>query len=259
MGTPQFQKAEYGAAAAERCKLCSQPLGATYYRVNGAVACQACADKAKGETPKDGHIAFTRGLIFGIGGAVVGLVLYAGFTIVTGLIIGYVSLAVGYIVGKAIKLGSKGAGGRRYQIAALILTYMAVSLAAVPIGISQVMKERAAQHQTQSATRAPSDNPSIDAPAASQPDSQDAPADTPPQRKHVSRGSIVLSLLYLGLASPFLDLSNSFSGIIGLVILGVGLRIAWRTTAGDESGQVVGPFKNAAPAAASAGAPPSLG
>jgi len=259
MDTPQFQKAEYGSATAERCKLCSQPLGATYYRVDGALACQSCAEKAKSAAPKDSHIDYTRGLIFGIGGAIAGLALYATFTIVTGLIIGYVALAVGYIVGRAIKFGSKGAGGIRYQITALVLTYMAVSLAAIPIGISQAMKERPAQHQARVETQVPSDGSSVEAPPESQPESQNNPADAPrPQRPHVAVGSVLLGLLFVGLASPFLALRDSFSGIIGLVILSVGLRIAWRMTAGSEGGQVVGPFKNTA-APGTAGAPPSLG
>jgi hypothetical protein len=90
--------------------------------------------------PNDTHAAFVRGLTFGIGGAVLGLIIYAAFGIITGLMLGYISLAVGYIVGKAIKMGSKGIGGRRYQIAAVLLTYIAVSMAAVPIGISQIVK-----------------------------------------------------------------------------------------------------------------------
>jgi hypothetical protein len=39
-------------------------------------------------------------------------------------------------------------------------------------------------------------------------------------------------LTLLGLASPFLELSNPTHGIIGLVILFVGMRIAWKITAG---------------------------
>jgi hypothetical protein len=65
------------------------------------------------------------------------MILYAAFGIITGLVIGYLSLAVGYIVGKAILFGSGGIGGRRYQIAAALLTYVAVSIAAIPMGIAQ--------------------------------------------------------------------------------------------------------------------------
>jgi len=61
------------------------------------MACAACGERAQHELPKDSHALFIRGLIFGIGAAILGLILYATFEIATGLIIGYVSLAVGQI------------------------------------------------------------------------------------------------------------------------------------------------------------------
>ncbi len=140
---PQFATVEYSKKTdGDYCTFCNQPIAGQYYRVNGKMACSSCADRAHRELPNDSHTAFMRGLLFGAGAAIVGLVLYAAFAIVTGLLIGYVSLAVGYIVGKGIKIGSKGMGGRRYQIAAVLLTYAAVSLAAIPIWISIVSKER---------------------------------------------------------------------------------------------------------------------
>src|SRR5262249_59951279 len=111
-----------------------------YYRINGVQACTNCTDKLKAQVPKDSHAAFMRGILFGAGGAIVGLIVYSAFGIITGLMIGYVSLAVGWLVGKAIKMGSKGVGGRRYQIVALAFTYAAVSLSAVPIWILAYMK-----------------------------------------------------------------------------------------------------------------------
>ena len=62
------------------------------------------------------------------------MIVYATFTIVTICTIGYIALAVGWLVAKAIMKGSNGIGGRRYQVAAVLLTYAAISLAAVPIG-----------------------------------------------------------------------------------------------------------------------------
>src|ERR1700761_7375216 len=134
---PQFGTAEYagGTPGGERCKSCGQSLASQYYRVNGAVTCNYCGEQALLRKPQDTHQIFVRGLLFGIGGAILGIILYAGFGIVTGLMLGYISLAVGWIVGKAIKKGTNGIGGRRYQIAAVLLTYSAVSLSAIPIGI----------------------------------------------------------------------------------------------------------------------------
>jgi hypothetical protein len=112
--TPQFGTAEYQSkSGSDTCQSCNQTLTGLYYRVNGSLACEHCTEQLKIQLPKDSHSAFVRGLLFGVGGAILGLILYSVFAIVTGIVIGYVSLAVGYIVGKAIKFGSGGIGGRR--------------------------------------------------------------------------------------------------------------------------------------------------
>jgi len=127
--TPQFGTAEYKSSpGVDTCKSCNQTLTGQYYRINGALACERCTEQLKTQLPKDSHAAFVRGLVFGIGGAILGLILYSAFGIITGIVIGYVSLAVGFIVGKTIKFGSGGIGGRRYQIVAALLTYAAVSM-----------------------------------------------------------------------------------------------------------------------------------
>jgi hypothetical protein len=140
--SPQFSTAEYNNKGSNVCRSCNQTIAGSYYRVNGALACPNCAQQLQAQLPKDSHSAFERALLFGVGGAILGLIIYAAFGIITGWMIGYISLAVGYIVGKAIVKGSGGLGGRRYQIAAVLLTYFAVSMAAIPMGISQVIKEK---------------------------------------------------------------------------------------------------------------------
>jgi hypothetical protein len=159
-----------------------------------------------------------------------------GFTILTGLYIGYVSLAVGWLVGRAIMLGSKGIGGRRYQIAAVILTYAAVSLAAVPIAISYQLKakshsESVQPQQQQSATEAENSQPEQAQP-----------------KPKLSFGAAILQLLVIGLASPFLELQDPVHGIIGLVILMVGIRIAWQITTGSRRANIEGPYESSSAA-----------
>ena len=117
------------------------------------------------------------------------MALYAGFVILTNIEIGYMSLAVGFIVAKAMMMGSKGVGGRQYQITAAILTYAAVSLSVIPIALYHTK----------------------------------LPLDALPFGE----------LLRIGLTSPFLELqADTFRGVIGLVILFVGINIAWKMTAG---------------------------
>lgn len=215
-GVPQFATAEYsGNTGQTPCKACGQQIKGAYYQVNGVPVCANCAQRIKEQILKDSHRAFSRGVLLGIGGAILGLGLYVGFALATGLMIGYISLAVGYIVGKAIVIGSGGVRGRRYQVAAVLLTYMAVSLAAVPIAVSQ--------HRAQSA-----DSSTVNPPTMS-------PA----------RAVGVLTLI--GLASPFLALSNPVQGTIGLIILFVGIRIAWKITAARPV-IISGPLSEAVPA-----------
>jgi hypothetical protein len=222
-GTPQFGTAEFaGDAAGAACKACGRPIGGDHYRINGFATCAGCAQQIKQQIPEDSHSAFVRGVLFGIGAAILGLILYVGFALATGLMIGYVSLAVGYLVGKAIAKGSGGVGGRRYQIAAVLLTYSAVSLSAVPIAITQQIKHRSEQQ-------------------ARVADSAAAPA---PSMNPVG---LIGTLALIGLASPFLELSDPVHGIIGLVILFVGIRIAWKITAARQV-SIEGPIRDHAPA-----------
>jgi uncharacterized protein (DUF983 family) len=197
--TPQFATAEYSSNASNMtCAACRQPIGGSYFKIKGASVCAACTEKIQAQVPQDSHAAFARALLFGIAGALVGLALYVVFAIATGLIIGYVSLAVGYIVGKAMRMGSGGVGGRRYQVVAVLLTYLAVSMSAVPIALEQ------ARHVTIS-------------------------------------GSVAAQLALAGIASPILELRDPAHGVIGLIILFVGMRFAWRFTAAPTL-NVTGPY-----------------
>ncbi len=249
---PQFGTAEYkGAASGEICKACNKTISGEYYRVNGAQACAACVDRVKQQMPKDTHAAFVRGILFGIGGAIAGLIVYSLFGIITGIVIGYVSLAVGWLVGKAIKAGSKGIGGRRYQIVAVAFTYAAVSMSAIPMGIAAYVKQDKNKVQTSQTKTVPNSGAVVvDGGAAGDNESEAAKSEAggTPQKK-MSAGGVIGALLFAGLASPFLELGDEPGGIIGLVILFVGMNIAWKMTAGAKI-DIVGPFKASEPTAA---------
>jgi hypothetical protein len=230
--TPQFNTAEYaGQAGTEQCQFCQQTITSRYYRVNNALACPACAEKAALEVPRDSHAAFMRALLFGAGAAIAGLALYATVEIATGWVIGYVSLAVGWMVGKAMMAGSKGIGGRRYQIAAILLTYAAVSMAIIPVVVSHSIEKRGTGRQAQT-----------QAPSTSDQDSEQ-PNQSPAQPR-VNLLAALGQLAFLGIASPFLGLQDPFHGLLGLFILSIGIRIAWQITAGTRASGVLGPFSS---------------
>ncbi|MGH9643202.1 MAG: hypothetical protein ACRD3Q_12350 [Terriglobales bacterium] len=254
--TPQFGTAEYtNSPSTDHCQYCHQPVPNTYFRINDSIACAGCAEKARDVLAKDTHSAYVRALLFGIGAAIVGMILYATFEIVTGIIIGYISLAVGWFVGKAMIKGSGGVGGRRYQITAAVLTYAAVSMAAVPVWIHYAgehrraqqqkleQKQKTAEEQRQFESEFGQTHQAPDARATSGPPAQ------PPSQK-MSFGAAIGELALIGIASPFFEVwqgGPSVSWAIGIIILLVGIRIAWRMTAGRPLA-IYGPFSNSASA-----------
>jgi hypothetical protein len=241
--TPQFGTAEYagnlaGNPAGNRCRLCQQPMGGTYYRVNASTVCPGCVEKLRNEVGMDQHTAYVRALAYGVGAAVVGLIGYALIAILLqGWVISYMSIGVGWLVGTAMMKGSNGVGGRRYQIAAAILTYAAVSMAAIPIWI-HFAPERHPQRQTQD-QKFEDEERKFGNGSGQQPDAQPAPEAERPQ---MSLGTWLGRVALIGLASPFIQLTGSpLWGAIGLLILFWGIRIAWRITAGRRF-EIYGPF-----------------
>jgi hypothetical protein len=248
--TPQFGTAEYATKPGSNlCQFCQQPLSGTYYRVNAALACPGCAEKMRSESDQDTHAAYVRALTYGIGAGVVGLIGYALIAILLqGWVISYMSIGVGWIVGTAMMKGSNGVGGRRYQIAAALVTYAAVSMAAVPIWIhfadekkqqrqAQQQKPADEQHQLEQESGQRASEP------RSAPGSEKPRAERPP----VSLGTWLGRVALIGLASPFIQLSgNPFWGAMGLLILFFGMRIAWRIAEGKPFG-IYGPFAYAPP------------
>jgi divalent metal cation (Fe/Co/Zn/Cd) transporter len=197
----------------------------------------------RAERAKDTHAAFMRAILFGTGAAIVGMILYATFAITTGIIVGYVSLAVGWMVGKAMTKGSGGVGGRRYQIAAVLLTYAAVSTAAVPIwmhyaSIQQRTKQQKLAQEQQQFEKEFGQTSQRQLEVA-------APQKQVPQP---SLPAAIMKLLLIGIASPLLEVwegGPTFGWMIGIVILAVGMKIAWRLTAGKQI-EIYGPFNDSA-------------
>ena len=238
--TPQFGTAEYvGPPEGDRCQFCQQLIAGQYYRANGAMACPACAEKMRGAVAVDRHAAYVRAVAYGIGAGVVGLIGYALISILLqGWVISYMSLAVGWIVGTAMMKGSNGAGGRRYQIAAALLTYAAVSMAAIPIWI-HFADERKSQRQAQQ-QKLEDEQRQFEKESGQQTEPERAAPRT--QVSAVDAVAWLGRMALLGLASPFIQLANSPGwGAMGLLILFIGIRIAWRITAGRPL-QIFGPF-----------------
>lgn len=143
---------------------------------------------------------FPRALLFGFVGAILGALAYALFIGITGIALGYLAIGVAFLVAKAMTLGSRERGGRKYQIAAVVLTYLAVAAAHAMLVCWDVRTQ------------------------------------TP------ITGRVVLFATKYGLGFPVQALQRStINGAIGLLILFIGLRAAWRMTSGLP-GAVQHPF-----------------
>jgi hypothetical protein len=55
-------------------------------------------------------------------------------------------------------------------------------------------------------------------------------------------GKLIGTLFFFGLASPFLELQSLLNGALGIIILLVGIRIAWLRTS-VPTVDILGPFQ----------------
>ncbi len=248
---PQFDVAESSTAAISRrsgaaemaCKTCCRPLASTYSQVNTAVICESC--RALLDRPSGTR--FTRGLHatgLGLLAAIAGSLLYFAVAAITGREFGLVAIAVGFMVGKAVRRGSRGRGGWAYQSLAIALTYLAIVSTYIPL----IAKEF--QKNAQAVARARPSVPTIDtitisarAPVAGlAPDSSTtartdggfsvmqagSPAATSPARsKHLGAGTMLLGAGSLVLLAAMIPIFAGFSNLILLLIIGIAVFAAW--------------------------------
>jgi hypothetical protein len=212
-----FERAEFEGSAptALTCAFCNQPLTAQYWQVSTRPACDQCRGSIARELDSSrSRASFLRAVGYGALAALAGCIGWIAIEKLFHVQIGFVAIGVGYLVGKAVRKGSGGLGGRRYQYLALGLTYAAIALASLPD-----LLEAVRQQSTASSNAATSGPPSLG-------------------------GFLWACTLLIGiaLASPFLQGTEN---IIGLFIIGIGLYEAWKLT-GAVSVQVLGPFSVAA-------------
>jgi hypothetical protein len=126
-----FERADFSAERpAASCVWCTRGLGADYFDVQGARVCSVCAGRAREHSPADTRAAFVRSVLFGmIAAGISGLAYFSLCRLPGGEYLMFTSIGVGYVIGKAMRAGSNGVGGRRYQVMAAVLTYAAVVIA----------------------------------------------------------------------------------------------------------------------------------
>ena len=219
----QFQTAE-SVDDRKRYAVCNVVLAESFYQIQGVDVCGDCAAARRtGQELPDSRQKFLRALLYGSGAALLGWAGWSAVEIVTGFQIGLLAIGVGWLVGTAIRKGTEGHTSRKYQIMAVVLTYLAISMSFVPILINDLIKK-----------------PN---PAAEQ--KQASPEVTVRPEGPLTAGGLVLALgMLVGLAliSPVLGAFFNFPmGLIGVFIVFLALQRAWQLTQPDDA-VITGPF-----------------
>ena len=129
----QFERAEFGAAPARNCTGCHQPIAGPYFDVNGQPFCEACTAsirQAHGDSP--GGAAFARAVGAGLIAGAIGSSLFYLVEKISGYQLSILAIAVGFLVGRAVRWATGGRGGVIYQILAVVLTYAAIAFSWLP-------------------------------------------------------------------------------------------------------------------------------
>lgn len=132
-GALQFDTAEPSSATTERsCTGCQRPIEGEYHMANMQVICTPCrhALEAGPRGNRTGRVG--RALLFGAGAALAGSILYIVVFVATGMQLGLIAVVVGWMVGRAVAVGSEHRGGWLYQLMAVGFTYLAVCTSYIP-------------------------------------------------------------------------------------------------------------------------------
>jgi hypothetical protein len=189
---PSFERAEYVAPPEAQAQLAPEYQYQSTPN-QGTAGAQGAASTSWLDQKPD---SFVMALLGGLAAAIAGCIGYAAFTIITHIEIGFVALFLGAFIAKMMLLADGGVGGRKHQIAAVVLTYFSISMAALV---------EAAWHLNSSGTDL---------------------------SKISAKGYGIL--VVLGLASPFLALTHILNGLIGLFILFIAMQRAWKVAAGGQ-------------------------
>jgi len=220
------------------CIPCRTAITDQYFHAQGQVVCPACAGRIEAGQQAPPAVSLLKAALYGGGAAFAGAALYALVAIITGLQIGLLAILVGIMVGRAIRHGSGGLGGRPQQILAVALTYFAITTSYIPVFIYDLAKHPPKTAQNGAKAVPPA--------AQSKADAVPAPTDAglKPSQGPRPKMSFIVALgfiLLLALAAPFLSLTSGFSGLLTIVIIFFGLQRAWHLTGRTEI-LIAGPY-----------------
>jgi hypothetical protein len=132
----EFDRAEFDEGEGQNCASCKAHVAGQFYSVNGVTVCAPCG-KGLAEHQKGGTtpIGLLRAIAFGSVPAAIGGLAWWALLAYTGYQLALIAIAIGFGVGAAVRMASRGRGGLAYQIIAVALTYFSVASAYVPFAM----------------------------------------------------------------------------------------------------------------------------
>ncbi len=212
------------------CAACGTAIHDDYFDVSGQPVCRTCRVRLlEHAEPAKGWGTLARAGLFGLGAAVAGALLYYAVIAITNFEVGLVAIAIGYMVGWSVRRGAGGRGGRRLQVLAVALTYLAVSLAYGALALGTVLKESRQKPPAAAATAG--------GPAAGTTTVPGATGGT------AEAGTGLVYAMGFTLALPIIIVVGSLpGGLLSGAIIAFGLLQAWRLT-GVPQLHVSGPYR----------------
>lgn len=243
-GTPlQFERAEFATpASGQTCAVCKTSITDTYFALGGAVVCPSCSERLMGRA--GGRATFLRAWLWGGAAAVLGTIVWFAIVKLTGMELGLVAVAVGYAVGLAVRRGSYGRGGWKYQLLAMFLTYASIVSSYVPFVIKGLGEAAKSEHAVQQAKDGvpkdgvKKDDGTPEATAAREEERVRAEAGKPKQKLTLRDVALAVVVVFaIAFVSPFLAITSNF---MGLIIIAIALYEAWKL---NRRVPVTGPFR----------------
>ena len=233
----RFDETDASSHAPPSCSACNGVIASSYYEAGGAVVCPPCKEAAElHASAGTGTGRLARAALYGLGGAIAGAALYYAIVALTGYEVGLVAIAVGWMVGRAVQIGSAERGGRLYQGLAVLLTYLAIVSTYVPFIVGSVADDTTTVAEAPHDGGAESDGVTTgaDAGLATAASTGGAATDVGGTQADaaamdpVSVAAGLGLLLLIAMAAPFLA---GFENIIGIAIIGFALYQAWQMNA----------------------------
>lgn len=208
------------------CGRCNVPLAGQYHLLGDQMLCERCQYEVREAGPPSNAVTRWMGAVaLGTVAGALGSALWFGVTELTGYELGLVAIVVGFMVGAAVHIGSRGLGGIPYQLLAVFLTYTAIVMTYVPIVASEFMDSE----ELGLTSEAPAD---LDA------DATEVVVEEPLTDQERRLLSLVIAIPF-SFAMPFL---MGIDNAIGLLIIGFALYQAWKMNRRAQL-ELKGPFQ----------------